>query len=1066
MTGRLFLSPLATTGGTLRRPQPGRWHSANEFLDQYSLDILVEGSVGHQQIVRGVPSVFAQPIYFTHALGKAEHPAHRAAIGQWRGLLACFALETWLDLPLEVQRFDITRTNGNAASPDAVFRKVLEAQLPAPQEDWRDWWLLRCAGKLLGASSPWTLVYPPAQCEAPSLIPWQRGGVLIDPIEHYNDGRERKPSTELALLAEWVERVLEGRANLWGAPRSNGWDVSLGLVTKALEAWQGDLARYRQNDGKNRPLASARQEVASPYAGFLRSIAAEGVAASGLTLQRRDGREVIVLKRKDLDPKSRVHGATLVEELDLVNMPAQSAGAWRTRSGREIGVPFLFAAEAFLCDALTEFPISSKAMGLKLRDRTFALPLRREVFEFFTPDDLYRGKVQVSLRENRDDLVIQLKFPLADGTEFQVERAYGPAERLDAGMDVAIGLWPDFVSEDFPHSLALVAAAEGTPVYFAPLDLAGRQVGEPIAGNQTKREFVAWKPGVPTIGFGLFDADGDPVGLVLRKTLSAPPLSKENEKWRVSVDFGTSNTHLMVVTPHEETPRSLEFRPRTVLLTSGSPTFDLLVEGAFFPSTSAVIPPFPTILLRNHGFLAGSTATGRAEDCLSPRFSYRASAVLSEIVENLKWPKDSGQVAEHYIRTYLNVLAIGVLAEAIAHGATDLTFHWSYPLSLSDSVRNSLSGFWSTVPMQLSSRLTRVAMAAEGGRSESEGLSRCFANVKGDLPIRADSLTIAVDVGGGSTDLGFWTAGNFLDQGSFKLAGNDVLVRVVKQLPNLLREIQLATGHTTTATEFNEKSLGVTLNGLLFGSGERVPLRLFGQGSLPGTQPWSSVRSVIYLFFSGVVFYLGLVSRRYVSTLGRSEAAILFGGKASELLRWLHPDPAVLSTILTRMYQGGLGYDQSQLSQYPVVFFGPGLKSSSNSPAPKSEVAFGLLMDPLRGEKPTPRTTTLLGEKAWRTSKQATEALPWDTELDHAVFESLVAPDNFEASYASYFATTLIPRFVDELQLDVGLKNLSIQATDLEAWIRGDAAQKVIQPVFAGELRVLIEKFVEGIKES
>ena len=174
MPGRLFLSPVSKSG-TLRRPTPGRWYAANDFLTQYSTDILVEGTVGYQQIVRGVPSVFAQPIYFAHALRDSAHPAHAAARGQWRGLLACFALQRWLQLPIEVQRFTVgDKPPKPDPRADGVFRTVLQAQLPEPANDWRDWWLVRCDGTLLGATSPWSLFYPPAQSAAPLSVSMNR----------------------------------------------------------------------------------------------------------------------------------------------------------------------------------------------------------------------------------------------------------------------------------------------------------------------------------------------------------------------------------------------------------------------------------------------------------------------------------------------------------------------------------------------------------------------------------------------------------------------------------------------------------------------------------------------------------------------------------------------------------------------------------------------------------------------------------------------------------------------------------------------------------------------------
>lgn len=1068
---RLYLSPIVVGVGSLRLAQPGRWYAADDFLAQFSTDILVEGSVDYQSIVRGVPSVFAQPIYFAHALGDRNHPAHAAAVGQWRGLLACFALKRWLELPLEVQRFEVSGPGFDDPSPDAILRTVLAAQLPAPQADWREWWILRCGGRLLGATSPWSMVYPPAQSQASVAIPWQRGGVLIDPIEHYDARRQRRDSLELALLAAWVEQLLAEQQNRWGASPGVTWDRALAVVTRSLVEWRDSLQRYAREEDRERELTTDFPSVQEPYGVFLRPLEAGGPAPEGLLLNGTDGVELIVLKRQGLDPRQRVHGATLVEDLDLNGMSAEDQAGWRTRTGREMRVPYVFADDLFLTEKLIEIPVSDHA--LSLLDGRFALPLRTEVFRFFTHQDL-RERLRCSLESTDDHYIFRLSFPLADGSEFSIERCYERGVdvlKLEAATAPALALWPDFVSTEWKHSLALYVGRRNAQVAVAPVTTLGRPL-EISPAERGGRDWVAWRSGEPLLGFVLYpsqEAGGGEAGLLLRSTAPAPATGDPDLRWRVSVDFGTSNTQLMVDRGDLDQPRPLPLRARTVLLTRGADIYEVEAREAFFPADETLPSPFPTVLLQNQGWAASQVPGSVPGDLYSPRFSPKPGADLKGEVRNLKWPREGGRRGDLPIRSFLSIVVQGILAEARSAGVSNVVFHWSYPLALPPSPRAAISNFWQTVPATFDSLGLRVRIAEEGGRSESEAMSRYFANLPGDLPIRAEALSVALDVGGGSTDVGFWSAGRFLDQVSFKLGGNDLLVPLAKDVPRFLESLFEVCQQGQVDAEKLERMRRhpeVSVNAILNQTLASVPQAIHGR--LPAADPpWSIARTVIYLYFAGVVFYLGLHTRRLLDRVRRREFALLFGGKAAALLPWLSNDPSTLERILSGMFLAGLGYDDTTLERYPVTLYGPGIRRTGNASSLKVEVAHGLLLPALPGEKPTAPTTTVVGELGWRASADAADALPWDREVDLSSLANLHAPDNLETGFAPYLAVNLAPRHVEELGLDVErLRTLRLGVADVEDTVRTLATQGVLQPVFAGELKRLIQRYLEGIRQE
>ena len=144
------------------------------------------------------------------------------------------------------------------------------------------------------------------------------------------------------------------------------------------------------------------------------------------------------------------------------------------------------------------------------------------------------------------------------------------------------------------------------------------------------------------------------------------------------------------------------------------------------------------------------------------------------------------------LREYLTALVRAVTCEARAEGVPELTFEWSFPLSLPEPHQ------------ELDDRLLAnhgglVFHQWHAGPGESRGVG-----VGSGLPARGPltssplgALSIAVDIGGGSTDIGFWTSGRLLGQVSLKLAGNDVLVPLL-DVPGFLQGLVSICDPTTS----------------------------------------------------------------------------------------------------------------------------------------------------------------------------------------------------------------------------------------------------------------------------
>ena len=335
MSTRIFLNELTPTDRQLAEPEAGVWKKDERFLQRYSHDIHVRGDIG-DRIVNSVPSVFARPIQFDHALRDLNHPMHTAIRDQWRGLLAMFALRSALTIPLRVTRFTVRDAGDPPAAgsthADAQFMTILRSQLPNPAAEWESWALLYCDDQLVGATSPWSVVYTPAEYRVKSGVSWfDRSGLLTDPLNVLFDPSGR--NEELRILLTWVRLVIAQHP--WGLPAMPGSRV--GDIQNQLRLWEQDLARKVQPwPDVNRLDTGAFPQVTGAYSWFLSSLPVPPLEGSDFLLAGDFGDDSIVLSRTALrNPalmKRRVSGGLRVEQLDLSDRalpgPAGAPG-WR-----------------------------------------------------------------------------------------------------------------------------------------------------------------------------------------------------------------------------------------------------------------------------------------------------------------------------------------------------------------------------------------------------------------------------------------------------------------------------------------------------------------------------------------------------------------------------------------------------------------------------------------------------------------------------------------------------------------------------------------------------------------
>ena len=1099
-TNRFFLNALRDDRRALPTPDTGRWKDdsvAKDFLVKYAQDVHMTGEIQDSHAAHSVPSLYARPIQFDQALADAGNPLHKTIVGEWRGLLAIVALQQYAGLNLNASPVDVPNLNEDATSEvgsvgigSLHLDTMLHNQLPRDKKDWQRWWMIYCDDRLIGATSPWTMIYTPAQYSCPSNVPWQEEGILYDPIRKY-DPRGNGKSLELSLLERWVALTLAERQQRWGIPERLEGRVN--VIARELAAWARDLNRYADQTLKVTEFAGAKLIDEAPFNAFLRAANAKSTPKNSDLLLKSsklgETRNVLALAPSKINGTDRIQDFVLAEQLDFhaIRRKGSEGRSFATRNGKEINLEYVFVEDVFFPAKLMRLSLSDKA--LRRGTDNYSLPLTPAFFKYFEHDELQSQPDMLSVATNDKTVRVTLRLPLRSGKQLTIDKVYDrEKDTKEISPKPVFALWPDFYAADWEENYAAYVANVGVDqenFQVAPLFSDGTSADIAAVPHTTQKDLRIWRCPTAPIGFTVKYLDKqtnviNEAGTLLRDRLVAPPGLIESNNWEVGVDFGTSSTTIYVRKNQHE-PELLPVKARLQYLTDSIPDLMTKVADNLYPNET-VMPPFRTLLYDSQATPIGNHA----------RFTMRFKFSPVEVIPpygNVKWAVRAGKADTGPLTEYLEGLVRYIAAEARAEGVADLQFHWSYPLSLPAGILTGMRDFWKSVANSYS-RAAALATASSArfmrvsageGVSESEALCRCLADLKG-LNVHARGLTVAVDVGGGSTDIGFWSSRDLLGQFSFKLAGNDVMTPSWLGFPDFLRKLyHLCAGADLPVSEagYVIDRATVYLNYLLGNAKDSTgrlyagldprfhPVPLAIHRGPAGDAPWLQIRSLAYIFYAGIGFYLGLYCRRF--SLGIGEMKVYFGGRGSAFLSWISADQNRIALFLKKAIELGLkqqlGPTEGIAADEPTKLntaelIGPPLLFSHSLPPMKHEVALGLekaaFSSKIRhGDK------TQVGEKKWKLNGQEVE---WSKEVTADELASLTAPSmsDFDSTFLAVFLGFL--KQESDLNLDLaGFKGLKIESASIEGCVRKTSNEsQEVQPVFACELRSLMEQYVSN----
>jgi hypothetical protein len=446
----------------------GRWEFATD-LRGLSKSLSVANTTAAIDEIKSIPDAWAQAQLCGQALLDSSHELHPAIVGQWRGLLALFALQPLYSdhYDLEILPLDL----GDHGDGQRRFRRVLFDLLPsvtlAPGVDWQDVGIILLRDKSggafsrgdltpIGQLSPWTLVSPGKLAAHTRLanIPWLAGG-LSDPTS-----ARGLSSDQYAALANYLSRLSEA-LEAAGA-RRHDQDL-FSEIRSLLGAFYQDCVDRTVDPAelRDQPL---HLRWPSPFYEML------GVASTINEAKIPDGDSRTRLSTRPVMDELFPGGVILIDgELERTfHRPPESIRVWERLSLRDAESPaalakikseatskgFLIVEPAdFFTTKLIKFTAGVDIPGNPQTFRSALLPLSPLALMLLDRDALVSA---VALEDRGGKHVVTLTLPLADDrhrgrvTQHVLVKTYEDNDVQVEDRPDDLAMWPNFQSPDWP----------------------------------------------------------------------------------------------------------------------------------------------------------------------------------------------------------------------------------------------------------------------------------------------------------------------------------------------------------------------------------------------------------------------------------------------------------------------------------------------------------------------------------------------------------------------------------------------------------------------------------------
>ncbi len=726
------LLPRLSENAIIAPTKAGQWEDAaglerSRFLKGLSDGLAVaEEDRRVQDIynIDSIPDVWARPILFRMALFTTkgfDANLHKKVLGEWRALLAMLALQDMRHLPITVEAVHLDQSD-QLGKTLLMLAPQDSVGLPTRNSPWNDIYVISYTGKPLAITSPTTLVATSADygtaLEGQLTEPWSDNGqYLTDPIPHLIPN-------ELSGLHMWLKELDNSLRNSIPANVQTQNETCSQLL-KTLDEYIKDVHNaLNGNFPSAGNLIDAGLNMHIGLSQFLNKKvqAAPPKPSDSAVLLRTTGarqgtKPLLLVSQQMLQHLSVSRGVSLAQIVVWTGITAADVKNHSLTNDKTMinGVPLNGAEwrrpEEFFTDRLV---IHSGGNALKSilkvpgsdllsqEDMSVILPLRSEILDYFTPQEIVRN---CRLEKSGNEIKVEFTFPISGinktGAEYRVEKSYPMQEVLFLLNNVPIiELWPNFKRPGwdkyylyYENSDAqnMVQGAGYDYLYVYPWaygkNIAGDTPNQGLANRYTAR--LSGFPEALICTTNSMTEGGIYAGIVLLEE-PEPVAAQMGNVWQVGVDFGTSSTMLfcrsgkgnpkpLALQPNLfQVTESGEMRARTYRNFIPSSTKDQQ-EGSFLSIFQLLngdllhgkIPNIRPLQDGNVFWLLSADGTD-AED-------FRNNS--SQIDTNLKWGSD--QISQLKLSAFVKQICLQILAEAAKNGVGAISWNFSYPTAFS-----------------------------------------------------------------------------------------------------------------------------------------------------------------------------------------------------------------------------------------------------------------------------------------------------------------------------------------------------------------------------------------------
>lgn len=969
------LLPRLNDDSSIAITKRGVWQSAQQNTVGNLVSSLKVTS-DDKSAITSIPDLWARPAMFEMVLFDKKHHLHAKYEAEWRGILAMLALREVRSFQgIEVAEIKIPETN--VMKEDIpTFLRVAADMLPEEYRTYKNETGLNIQiltyidGK---EKRPLAIVWPTVLvCPAVNLtgrstsckVSWWDANGIGNPIPSLTE-------QEKALLIGWIDRIISTRDNSKKSALLigllNDYKNDLSTSEKAVVSFSNSIVTgYCECIG--RAIKQSINADTFISASNIRLVNRRNSNAKTLLVMTSDlnkqwnkaSNEIIVAGNVSLDSAMPI-GGVIYKKSRLNNIDLTPYNA-ELRMGDD------FFTEKICLFEGSQFPNALRNIVVNYgRPKCVLLPIKKELLDYLPPQyilDHFTAEVV-----NDKDILVKLDIPLSgfnsDGEILTIQKLYksgGDVEEWKREIEEEfelplIQVWPNFIPHDPGNWQAYYSYYDtlaGNTFVADPLwkeeDCEVRELNydfgykaKLVKGKTFPEGYNCYAEFMTNAGPKVRD-----IGLILLKTPEPMPYS--NNTCKIGIDFGTTNT-VAYMSFGDGKERNLQLKNRLFPVTE--------YEGNYVAKAE----------LRRHFFTASDQPTG---DNISIRTLFNPNIGASSVKENqpvfpgvvyyldgvdnirddagfthivqgkdMKW---SDTVGIEHMKSFLLHLGLACLAEAVAEGANNVSWNYSYPKVFNRNQIDSLTAIWENSTKWFSEICPNASVKRLDNKTESISMAEFF---KSSMKASFTRGIACFDIGGGSTDIAIWCdvrSDKPKGQCSLKFAGNDILNKPLYRNRDVLCKFK------TNDTAFNYKldELVNECDEASFNMGLEALLKYHEQDIFDSlvsrcadTDVKKFIRSVGFAL-SGIFFYSGIIigALKQEKSIGEDLPHCYVGGNGSKLLDWVANGRYGNGGGFERVLATCLAVGASRKTQITANNMAFNVKKSDK---PKEEVAYGLV---------------------------------------------------------------------------------------------------------------------------